>query len=103
MGNMLLTPAIRFVGLPLVAIPDAADRAAMGPLRASLAAKDAPQGAAAPKDFGNGVARRQAMLRHLGTKIGIGPASSPYFKANGRPLVAPQVLTEEERLAAYRI
>ncbi len=101
MGNMLPTPKMRFVGLPVIALPDPEDRPAMGPILASLASADAPEGSHPPADFGRPRAIQRAMWRQITSGIGIGPKTSPYFTAQGDPIAPPVVLSDTERAAAY--
>ncbi len=101
MGNMLPTPKMRFVGLPVIALPDPDDRLALGPILASLAAADAPEGSHPAADFGRGRAIRRAMWRQLISGIGLGPKTSPYFTAQGDPIAPPIVLSDVERAAVY--
>jgi len=101
MGNMLPTPKMRFVGLPVLALPAPEDRDAMGPVLASLAAEEAPDGAHPQADFGRRRAMRRAMWRHFLSGVGLAPKSSPYFTADGAAIVTPVVLSDAERAAAY--
>ncbi len=102
MGNMLPTPKMRFVGLPVFALPDPEDRPAMGPILASLASADAPEDSHPPADFGRARAMRRAMWRQFISGIGLGPTTSPYFTVQGDPIAPPVVLSDEERAAAYK-
>ena len=98
LGNTLGTPKFRFVGVPLAALPGVQDE--VGSLIGSFAGKEAPEGAHPPKDFGHSRAMRRAAFRHLASLIGLAPRGSPYF-VDGKPIVAPYVLTEDERRKAY--
>lgn len=101
MAAMLRTPKIRFVSLPMVALPDPGDRAAMGPLRASIRASEAPAGAAPPADFGHKAVKRAVILRQILSALRLAPHGSPFFDDQGKPIRAAYVLTEAERAAAY--
>ena len=98
LGNTLATPGFRFVGIPLVALPEA--EGAIGPLIGSFFAEQAPQDAHPPANFGFFRVMRRTAVRHFASLMGLAPGGSPYF-ADGEPVAAPHVLTDAVRSAAY--
>ncbi|MFZ5962149.1 DUF6151 family protein [Thalassococcus sp. BH17M4-6] len=101
------TPLANTVGtskVPLAGLwrPNFADLAPFGPVVTQGFVKSAhPRGAAPARDKG--------LLRMLGGLLKRGAAAylngtarkSPFFDANGKPVVTPTVLSAEERKAAY--
>jgi len=96
---MPVTPKFRFVGIPLVALPEA--ERTIGPFVGSFFAEEAATGAHPPANFGLYRAGGRAVLRHLASSIGLAPGDSPFF-VDGAPIAVPYVLTDEERAIAYR-
>ena len=100
-GNTLAGSGWYFLSLAVVLVPED-QAAALGPNRGSFFAKDAPEGANPPADHGKWTLMSGAFGRHFAALCGLAPKGSPFFEG-GRPVVAPEVLTKEQRVKAEAV
>ncbi len=99
LGNSVPWAGMPFVGVPTVALdPTGQHDDALGPVRARINARFSPAGAAAqghpkaPLGLIGRTIRMLAMARLRGRH-----KPTPFFGADGKPVVEPDVLTREQR------
>lgn len=97
-ANMMGSKSMSFIGMPTCGFDEnAIDK--MGPMRASMFAKAARKGSTPPDDFGFLPVISRILWRQLKAKMRAKTRYSPFWTEAGETIVAPKILTLEERKA----
>ncbi len=100
LGNTMPRAKVEFTSIPTAVITPR-DEAHLGPLRACANTHGARGPGAAPKTYGQRRVMLGVAMRHIATRLGLAPRGGPFFDESGNPVVAPHILSDEERAAAY--